>query len=267
VKDKLLNALYEISNEHVHLIFLLRTGYSNMRNRLLANQQRDNEKILYEITIKHLLSKFSNEELNPTINGCESNLCEKNSMTDVYKFYNQDMTISTTHRIVFTHLYPNVLVKLYKNNLVKFNNQLYGSLIILIIESIDKIKSEISNKENPLDVEDYLTETLLNENTKYLIRFIVNFTYYISAVNEKFRLINHPLISRYTKNVFDELIDTHHMDIVSINVDEILLCQDGEDIDEEIKIVLNKLELPYRVDKLNYKRLNEKKYKRLNEKN
>lgn len=249
MKDKLLNALYEISNEHSNLIFLMRTTYGKKRDSVLAIGRRADEKKLYEITVNHLLSKFTYDELNITINESRLIFVNESLTNNGFIFYNSDSASSdVTHKIIFKSLYPNILLRLYKNNFVWFNNKLYGSIIINIIELMDSMKSEIFKTENDLNIEDYLVHSILKENTWYLLKFIINFTYYISLFSDNFKLNNHHLIARYTKEIFEDLIKKHYINVLSIYIDEIDIYQPSETIDD----IINKLELPYEV--VNFKK-------------
>lgn len=132
--------------------------------------------------------------------------------------------------IEFTSLYPNIILKLWKENKLKFSVFEFGIIYNFLVENRKLIIKNPNTKEE----------------SKLLCRVMINYLYGASSTQNKFpiRVSNIELISAYTKETFQELFEIHKDNVAYIDTDQIFLDYvSPEIIDNYIK----PLELPYTI--------------------
>jgi hypothetical protein len=150
--------------------------------------------------------------------------------------YTSDVTCKSTHVIEFPRLYLNTILKLHDTNLIEFNNDAYGNILIGIIRNINEFKTEFGS----------------NTNAWFLTKIFLNWSYgFIGSDKNRYKIDNYKIISLYCKGIFDMLIEMCPKSIISINVDEIYIQHyDIIYVKRAIHHVLDKTGLPYIVEKL-----------------
>lgn len=149
--------------------------------------------------------------------------------------YKSDIKGQPTHVIEFNGLYPNVLLKLYDEGLLKFNCKAFGDVILTLFRNKDFFKKEF-----------------LSSDVWLLTKILINWTYGKLGSDKSIYSVDiFRMISLYTKPFFDMLIEMCPKSILEIKIDEIYIKNyDNEYVNKCIHHVLDKLDLPYEIEKI-----------------
>lgn len=132
--------------------------------------------------------------------------------------------------IEFTSLYPNIIIKLWKENKLKFSVFEFGIIYTFLVEN-----RKLSLK-NPN----------IKEESKLLWKWMINYLYGASSNQHKFfiRVSNIELVSDYTRKTFQKLFEKHTDNVAYLDIDLIFLDYVSPEI---IDNYINPLGLPYTI--------------------
>lgn len=149
--------------------------------------------------------------------------------------YRSDLSLPATHLISFNNLYPNIVIKLYDDGILDFNCDAFGDIVI-----------------NLFRYKKYYKDQFKSSDTWLLTKLLINWTYgKLGSDKSTYSISPFRMISLYTKGYFDTLIEMCPKSIIKIDCDEIYIKDyDNDYVKNCIHHILNKLNMPYTIDKL-----------------
>jgi len=180
----------------------------------------------YHTIIKSLLDNFFDYYHDK-----DFHIREKNNFDSAVILLNKKMTnvwVKDITEIRFISMYPNIIIKLWEQELLKFNIKEFGVLFKFIVQNKESINKKLTNKN------------------KVLINFIINYTYGASHnINSIIKIDGINLIIPYYKDVLISLFDNYPNNVIHIEVDSIFLDFLDKDMLDKYIIPLN---LPYVIE-------------------
>ena len=131
--------------------------------------------------------------------------------------------------IEFNSLYPNIIIKLWKENKLKFSIYEFGLIYTFLVEN----KNLILKNPN------------IKEESKLLLRVIINYLYGASnnlSITNKVVIDNLELVTLYTKETFQQLFENNKDNVAYLDTDQIFLDYVSPEI---INNYIKPLGLPY----------------------
>jgi hypothetical protein len=180
----------------------------------------------YHIVIKSLLDNFFDYYQDK-----DFHIREKNNFDSAVILLNKKMTnvwMKDITEIKFISMYPNIIIKLWEQELLKFNIKEFGVLFKFIVHNKELIKEKLTNRN------------------KGLLNFIINYTYgAVHNTNSIIKVDGLNLIISYYKDTLISLYDNYPNNVFYVDVDTIFL-------DFLDKTILDKyitpLDLPYVIE-------------------
>jgi len=181
---------------------------------------------IYHTIIKSLLDNFFDYQQVK-----DFHIREKNNFDSGVILLNKKMTnvwMKDITEVQFIHLYPNIIIKLWEQELLKFNIKEFGVLFKFLVENKESIKDKLMG------------------NNKSLLNFIINYTYSAGTNNNSIIKVDGlNLVIPYYKDVLIDLFDNYPNNLIYIDTDVIYF-------DFLDKVILNKyilpLQLPYKIE-------------------
>jgi len=251
MNNELINKLFELSKKHSSQLNLIKQYYELSLVKRKSLKSKYSEVIGYKLfdnLIRPCISELiSNNNLQYNNSRIPQTKNLKGFRYNVNHYYRLPLNSNTTI-VQFKFMYPNIILNLYDSNLIKFNNESYGSVVTELIRNIPKIKDMVSKEIIYTSIEGYLFDRFKSNKVWYLTKILVNSLYseLKNTSTSTFNITNLELVPRYCDNVFEELIKELGGSIQVIDINRIYIS-DYDNIDIKLHNILDKLDLPYEI--------------------
>lgn len=168
--------------------------------------------------------------------------------------YRRNHTIETpsmhTHTVTFEAMYPNIMLKLYEDNIMKYSNKAFGAMVNDLFKHRSEIKRRFTTAREDT-IENYLVDKITHDDIWYLTKILINATYAELGSDSKFKVTHFKSISTYASGQFNQLIEMLGNFVLEINVDTIHLSHYNVDyVKDIVHHVLDKTGLPYSIEEV-----------------
>jgi len=252
MKDKLMDKLYQLTQIHMDEILNHRRYFEE---KSLNRQRRSRRRNGGQPNVSPLYHKCIDELVKLYDEGDSDVFLFKQSVvrTNSYRYgtgERSNLPLQYMYEVNFPSLYPTIMLKLYDEGIMKFNNRPFGVVVTELIRHKVDIKERFTGPPSEDSFEDYFVDKIINDNVWYLVKILINWTHTILGIGSKYQVTHWGMISQYTKGQFDMLIDMLPDFIHEIDVDVIRFTHyDTEHVSKIIHHVLDKTGLPYEVTK------------------